>query len=219
MFPVNEIYQSVHDCARWAGTPAVIVKVQGCSVGCGWCNERQTWVLDQKARVQPKDVVDKSTPSPSWADMTDDMIVVEVMQHRARHVVITGGEPCLYDLKVLCRMLQTAGCMVQVETSGTQVPRVSRGTWLTVAPKAGMPGKFDLRGEAIMRADEIVMPVTATKDVKTLTHILETHPDWTGDVWLQPVHGTDKATALCVDAATRGGYRIAAQHPIFRGIR
>ena len=219
MIPVNEIFETIQGEARWTGTPAVFVRLQGCAVGCPWCDTRHTWVLDQSKRVDPVEMLGKTSSSASWADMTDEAIVVEVMQHRARHVVITGGEPCLYDLKVLCRLLQSAGCMVQVETSGTQPVRVSRGTWVTVSPKIGMPGKFEILREAIMRADEIKMPVGAQKDVKRVLDLLEQHPDWAGDVWLQPLSRSEKATQLCIEAATKNGFRLSIQTHAFIGVR
>lgn len=219
MIPVNEIFETIQGEARWTGTPAVFVRLQGCAVGCPWCDTRHTWVLDQGKRVSPAEMLGKTASSASWADMTDEAIVVEVMQHRARHVVITGGEPCLYDLKVLCRLLQSAGCMVQVETSGTQPVRVSRGTWVTVSPKIGMPGKFEILREAIMRADEIKMPVGAQKDVKRVKDLLEQHPDWAGDVWLQPLSRSEKATQLCIEAATKNGFRLSIQTHAFIGVR
>ncbi len=46
----------------------------------------------------------------------------------ARHVVITGGEPCIHDLTPLTTLLEQNGFSCQIETSGTHEVRCSPNT-------------------------------------------------------------------------------------------
>lgn len=60
--------------------------------------------------------------------------------YTARHVVITGGEPCIYDLTPLTELFEQHGYGCQIETSGTHDIRCSAKTWVTVSPKVNMRG-------------------------------------------------------------------------------
>ena len=63
----------------------------------------------------------KTGDSPLWTNL-DANGVVQLLQdqkYTAKHVVITGGEPCIYDLRPLTQALEEAGFNCQIETSGT----------------------------------------------------------------------------------------------------
>lgn len=70
------------------------------------------------------------------------------------HVVITGGEPTLYDLDSLIMGLQMNNIYVQLETSGQQglkgewVP-----DWITISPKRNLG--FEIPGSLMFLAREI----------------------------------------------------------------
>jgi 7-carboxy-7-deazaguanine synthase len=189
-YPVNEIFQTVQGEATHTGTPAVFVRVQGCPVGCGWCDTKQTWDV-------PAD-----HPRLSVED-----IVRAVGRFAARHVVITGGEPCLYDLNPLLAGLAAAGYGLQIETSGVYPIQVPDSVWVTVSPKVGMPGGT-CRADSLARADEIKMPVGKPRDVETLLGlpVPEGKP-----VWVQPLSESPAATRLCIEAATEHGWRVSFQ--------
>ena len=54
IYPVNEIFQSIQGEATFTGTPSIFVRLQGCPVGCAWCDTKHTWEID------PKFVVNKT---------------------------------------------------------------------------------------------------------------------------------------------------------------
>lgn len=136
---------------------------------------------------------------------------------RARHIVITGGEPCDYDLRELTRTLHTEGRTTQIETSGTREIRASSSTWVTVSPKINMPGGYKVLESALDRANEIKMPVGRPKDVEKLKDLLDGFENKL--VWLQPLSQSAKATKLCVEAATENGWRISCQIHKFINVR
>jgi 7-carboxy-7-deazaguanine synthase len=102
---VAEAFYSIQGEGATAGTPAVFIRLQGCSVGCTWCDTKYSWDPDAGREV---DV---------------DTLVAEALGHPCRRVVITGGEPLESALFcALATSLAAAGFAIEVETSGTVVP-------------------------------------------------------------------------------------------------
>jgi len=111
-YQVNEIFQSVQGEGYHTGVPATFIRLQGCTVGCVWCDTKYTWA----AGGSKMDVIS---------------ILAQVQHH---HVVITGGEPLAYDLDEL--LIALKGRFVQVETSGQHMLRGRlKPTWMTWSPK------------------------------------------------------------------------------------
>ena len=48
MIRVNEIFFTIQGEAAFTGTPAIFVRLQGCAVGCGWCDTKHTWSTNEK---------------------------------------------------------------------------------------------------------------------------------------------------------------------------
>jgi 7-carboxy-7-deazaguanine synthase len=219
--PVNELFQTIQGEATYAGTPAVFIRLQGCPVGCPWCDTRYTWDDPTIApEVSTGAIVLKPSKSADFAWFDLDQMIRLLDQYRARHVVITGGEPCIHDLTPLTDAVIETGRTVQIETSGTHPIRCHPMTWVTVSPKINMPGGFPVLDEALARADEIKMPVGKSEDVVALFDLLHHCPATLTDrIWLQPLSLSRKATDLCVETATANGYRVSIQTHALAGWR
>jgi 7-carboxy-7-deazaguanine synthase len=224
--PVNEIFTTIQGEATFTGTPAVFIRLQGCAVGCPWCDTKFTWEVDPANEVAGDDVAAKTASgSASWARMTPSALLDRIRRsHPVRHVVITGGEPCDQDLTDLTTVLIRHGLVVQIETSGTAPVRVHPDAWVTLSPKIGMPGGKTVLDEALLRANEIKMPVGKADDVDVLRDLLmrlrALDPHSTPLVWLQPLSTSRKATALCAEEAYRSGsWRVSLQAHVLAGIR
>ena len=218
--PVNEIFETIQGEAAFTGAPAVFVRLQGCPVLCPWCDTRHTWVVDPANEVDAQAMLAKPGDAPTFARYTPDVLAQHVLiTTRARHVVITGGEPALYDLRRLSQALIEAGRSVQLETSGTHAIRIHPRAWVTVSPKLDMPGGLQMRFDAIARADEIKWPVGKAADVDRLQNFLQRYGIEADTVWLQPLSQNPKATALCIEAATANGWRISVQTHKYLGVR
>ncbi len=217
-FAVNEVFQSIQGEARHAGTPSVFLRLQGCGVGCPWCDTKHTWSLDPGREISIREMLAKERDGPSYAAMTPADILSVVGGFKARHVVITGGEPCAYDLRRLTEDLIRAGRSVQIETSGTQPVRVAPQTWVTVSPKLAMPGGFSVLDEALSRADEIKLPIGKASDVERLSALIAGRTT-TEEIWLQPISRSPKATELCIRSATERNWKLSVQIHQFLGVR
>lgn len=115
-YRVNELFYSLQGEGRYAGTPAVFVRLSGCNLACSFCD----------------------TQHQTWQHMTCRQIVEAVGLHPARTVIITGGEPALQLDAELTTALHKAGYTIHLETNGTLPlkPGVEID-WITCSPKDG----------------------------------------------------------------------------------
>ncbi|EKB29129.1 7-carboxy-7-deazaguanine synthase QueE [Aeromonas dhakensis] len=213
-YPINEIFQTIQGEGVFTGLPAIFVRLQGCPVGCPWCDTRHTWVVDPAREVGVQAVLDCSNESDGWSKMSTAQILASFQQlgYQARHVVITGGEPCLYDLQDLSTALIAAGYQVQIETSGTSEIQTHERTWVTVSPKINMKGGLPVLVSALERANEIKHPVATERHVEELDALLAT-ARLRDDVViaLQPISQKPRATQLAMATCIARNWRLSIQ--------
>lgn len=213
-YPVNELFQSIQGEGYFTGVPAIFIRLQGCPVACPWCDTRHTWVVDPAREVGSREVLDRSNESDGWSKMSTEEILgsFETLGYRARHVVLTGGEPCLYDLHELSSALLAAGYQVQIETSGTSEILTHAQTWVTVSPKIGMKGGLPVLVSALERANEIKHPVATERHIEELDALLATaslRPDVV--IALQPISQKPRATELAMATCIARNWRLSIQ--------
>ena len=218
-FPVNEIFETIQGEASYTGTPSIFIRLQGCPVGCPWCDTKHTWTVEQKHEVSPALMMTKGADdSPIWSYMTADQIVEAISGFRAKHVVLTGGEPAMYTLYQLTGSLLDAGYSVQLETSGTFQIIASTRTFITVSPKFNMPGGKTVRRDCLLMANEIKLPVGKASDLAPLLDALADIPKQ-HLVYLQPLSQSLKATEVCMEMALKHGFRVSIQTHKYLGVR
>ena len=213
--PVNEIFNSVQGEGSFTGVPSVFVRLQACRVGCGFCDTKHTWEINDLDKILFGRMLEKLKDSSEWADVEDHKLIDYLMEQPEQHIVITGGEPCMYDLIELTASLISKGKSVQIETSGTSEIKAHDDTFITLSPKIDMPGGLKVLMSAAYRADEIKMPVGKQKDVDTLKYFLNnvvgSYTSEYPPVYLQPLSQSEKATELCIEQARQNGWRLSAQ--------
>lgn len=207
-YPINEHFHSLQGEATFTGTPAFFIRFQGCDLRCEFCDTKYAWSFNSKAEdiCKPPEKVENTL----WENLSDNDLVV--LAASARHIVITGGEPCLFDLNPLTRRFINTdpGITVQVETSGTSLPRIHEKTWLTVSPKFGNPGGKALLEEAIERANEFKFPIHNWEDVAKVEDFQKEYK--TGKpIWLQPISQREDAVKVCYEAAVHYDWLVSAQ--------
>ena len=102
---IAETFYSIQGEGPTAGVPAVFIRLQGCSVGCAWCDTKYSWDPQGGQEVEL------------------DALVAEVAGYPCRRAVITGGEPLESSLFLpLASALTERGFTLEVETSGTLPP-------------------------------------------------------------------------------------------------
>lgn len=220
MYKVNEIFETIQGEGNYTGTPSIFLRLQGCPVGCSWCDTKHTWEVHPELLIQLGDTTQKKADSDHWAssDALGILALFKDRGYRARHVVITGGEPCMYDLNPLCELLHQHGYSTQIETSGTFEILAPKDTWVTVSPKVNMKGGYPVLTSCLERANEIKHPVAMEKHVEELKDLLQTF-DTTGKyIYLQPISQKAKATKLAIEACMANNWRLSVQVHKYLGI-
>ncbi|QLG47452.1 7-carboxy-7-deazaguanine synthase QueE [Natrinema halophilum] len=100
--PINELFHSLQGEGSLVGVPSTFIRTSGCNLRCWFCDSYHTsW-------------------EPTHTQLRIPEIVAEVESHGTDHVVLTGGEPLLYDESVaLLEALDERGYHTTVETNGT----------------------------------------------------------------------------------------------------
>jgi 7-carboxy-7-deazaguanine synthase len=124
---IAEVFTSIQGEGIWAGVPSTFVRVSGCNLRCSWCD----------------------TPYASWnpegETMSIDVLTEKLFPLSTRHVVLTGGEPMLFEETVeLARRCRDRGYTITVETAGT-VFRELPCDLMSISPKLSNSTPTDLR--------------------------------------------------------------------------
>lgn len=220
LYPINEIFYSIQGEAYYAGTPAIFIRLQGCDVGCSFCDTKHTWAMNQTNKITASTIIDKTANSAQWAYFDLAQIIAVIDKYKScTHIVITGGEPALYNLQPLILKLESLAYMVQVETSGTYELSVSVNTWVTLSPKINMINKKKIIKAALSRANEIKMPIGKIQDIFNLKQLLANNPINHKLIWLQPLSCKNNPTQLCIEQALANNWRLSLQTHKFISIR
>ncbi|MDP4535910.1 7-carboxy-7-deazaguanine synthase QueE [Alkalimonas collagenimarina] len=220
MYKVNELFETIQGEGSFTGCPAIFIRLQGCPVGCSWCDTKHTWTVDPEQQIALTDTVQKTSDSEGWSAVSAEEMLQEFKRQgfQAKHVVITGGEPCLYDLNPLCQLLHKQGYSTQIETSGTFAIQAPAETWVTVSPKVNMKGGYEVLTSALERADEIKHPVGRERDIDELLLLLQRIPASAKLVYLQPISQKAKATRLAIEQCKKHNWRLSVQVHKYLGI-
>lgn len=213
-YRINEIFETLQGEGSFTGVPSIFIRLQGCPVGCPWCDTQHTWETRPEDQLTPQAMLAKTAASSGWAAMSGDDIINTIVQqgYQARHVVITGGEPAMFDLLPLADVLEANGLQLQIETSGTFELKVSDRTWVTVSPKLDMPGGYLVRPDCMARANEIKHPIAMQKHIDALDKLLA-HSNLREDVQicLQPISQRPRATELAMQTCIQRNWRLSVQ--------
>jgi len=98
--PVMEMFYSIQGEGNFTGRPAFFVRLGGCDVGCVWCDVKESWSADDHRQYAVDEIVEK------------------VASSGANFVVVTGGEPMMYNLNALTTALHAREIFTALETSG-----------------------------------------------------------------------------------------------------
>ena len=115
-FPIMETFYSIQGEGYYQGHAAFFIRLAGCDVGCVWCDVKESWDAE-KHEVR-----------------SVDSLLEEVQKTNATIVIITGGEPLMYDCGPLTEALREAGFKTHLETSAAY-PLSGKWDWICVSPK------------------------------------------------------------------------------------
>jgi len=219
-YKINELFETLQGEGSFTGQPSIFIRLQGCPVGCSWCDTKHTWDIELDDQVTPVEMLAKKEETSKWANYTPAEILVlfKEKQFRAKHVVVTGGEPCMVDLTPLCELLEQQGYSTQIETSGTFEIITTDKCWVTVSPKINMRGGYEVLASAMNRANEIKHPVATEQHVDDLKILLAKHHIENTPIYLQPISQKQRATELAIETCIANNWRLSVQVHKYIGI-
>lgn len=140
-YPLMEHFYTVQGEGANTGQSAYFLRLGGCDVGCVWCDVKESW----DAALHPQVSVEE--------------MVQYVKDSGAVRAVVTGGEPCMYDLQPITDALHASGVSCYLETSGAH-PITGSWDWICLSPK-----KFKVPlQESYSKADELKVIVFNNHD-------------------------------------------------------
>ena len=221
-YTINDIYTCIQGEGSLAGTPMILVRTQGCKVGCKFCDTKETWEVEQSNCVaEPSEAFSNRY---KWCEMNATEIADYCQSLNAQSkagyewILLTGGEPAEQDCLELLQALSLRGFKIAIETSGTSrghLPLVE-GHLITpdhicVSPKMKMNVPIDK--EVCGFANELKFIVGTEQDIQEINLFLSTLTFKFDDykVYLQPMSTSPKATKICVEACKNYGYKLSLQ--------
>lgn len=142
ILPVMEHFYTLQGEGAFAGTAAYFIRLGGCDVGCHWCDVKESW-------------------DPAIHPLMSTEEIATTAAKYCKTIVLTGGEPLMWNLNLLTEKLKQLGCKIHIETSGAY-EMSGQLDWITLSPK-----KTGLPKEAIYaKANELKVIVFNNNDFK-----------------------------------------------------
>ena len=116
ILPLMEEFYSIQGEGYYTGNSAYFLRIGGCDVGCYWCDVKESW----DAKLHPPTKV-------------SDMIL-NTLNFPTETVVVTGGEPLMWNMNFLTKSLKEKGLRTHLETSGSH-ELSGEWDWICLSPK------------------------------------------------------------------------------------
>jgi len=172
MLPLMEAFYTIQGEGYHKGGAAYFIRIGGCDVGCHWCDVKESW----DAEIHPP---------------TNINIIVDQAYKFSNTIVITGGEPLMWNMDPLTKLLKEKDMQIHLETSGAY--NVSGcWDWICLSPKKNMEPKET----AYKIADELKIIIYnksdfkfAEKQAKKVNNIckLFLQPEWSKREIMMPI--------------------------------
>ena len=115
MLPLMESFYTIQGEGFHKGAAAYFIRLGGCDVGCHWCDVKESW----DALLHPPTLTTE---------------IVENTKQFSDTVVVTGGEPLMWDMSILTKFLKEKNKSVHIETSGAY-DLSGNWDWICLSPK------------------------------------------------------------------------------------
>ncbi|WP_185869212.1 7-carboxy-7-deazaguanine synthase QueE [Blattabacterium cuenoti] len=165
-FPIKESFYSIQGEGYYYGIAAYFIRFEGCNIKCDWCDTKESWKIEKKDFVPIH------------------QIITNISDYAVKNIVITGGEPMMWNLYPLTKILKKKGYRIHVETSGSYPIKEKYIDWITVSPKEIRP---PLK-ENYKKTNELKIIISNEKDfhfaeeqsihVNTTNCFLFLQPEW-----------------------------------------
>ncbi|MEN8186821.1 MAG: 7-carboxy-7-deazaguanine synthase QueE [Bacteroidota bacterium] len=142
MLPLMEEFYTIQGEGSHTGKAAYFIRIGGCDVGCHWCDVKESWNADLHPATETKKIISN-------------------VKKYAKTVVVTGGEPSMWNLSFLTEELHKNNIKTHIETSGAY-PLTGKWDWVCLSPKKT---KLPL-SDAYTKANELKVIINNKHDFK-----------------------------------------------------
>ena len=115
MLPLMEEFYTIQGEGFHTGKAAYFIRIGGCDVGCHWCDVKESWNAELHPPTKTKNIVQNAV-------------------NYTNTVVITGGEPLMWNMNYITDLLQKNHIKTHIETSGSY-PLSGKWDWICLSPK------------------------------------------------------------------------------------
>jgi len=119
LYPVIELSRTIQGEGAYTGYPVTLLRLAGCHHQCSFCDTAKAW---------------KIPPRRNWFPVS--FLIKEMQDYNRNIVLITGGEPLLWNLEPLVSAIHKQGWKAHVETTG-EIDTRTRFDWVSISPKGG----------------------------------------------------------------------------------
>ena len=140
--PLMEAFYTIQGEGYHKGSAAYFIRIGGCDVGCHWCDVKESW----DAQKHPATLVEE---------------IVEQATKYSNIIVITGGEPLMWNMEPLTLALKKKKMQIHIETSGAY-EITGHWDWFCLSPKKNKLPTL----EAYSLADELKVIIYNNDDFR-----------------------------------------------------
>lgn len=141
--PLMEEFYTIQGEGYHTGKAAYFVRIGGCDIGCSWCDTKFSWNALKFPPVKADEIIGRAAAT------------------KAKAVVVTGGEPAMYELDYFTLKLRELGIQTFVETSGAY-KLTGKWDWICLSPKKNSPPVEDI----LKKAHELKMIIHEPADLQ-----------------------------------------------------
>ena len=113
MLPLMEAFYTIQGEGYHKGTASYFIRIGGCDVGCHWCDVKESWNAETHP---PTSIGSIATQAAEFSDT----------------IVVTGGEPLMWDMNPLTDLLKQNNLKTHIETSGAY-PLSGHWDWICLS--------------------------------------------------------------------------------------
>lgn len=116
VLPLMEAFYTIQGEGFYTGSSAYFLRIGGCDVGCHWCDVKESWDVKRHPTTKVEEMI-----SP-------------ILEYPCDTVVVTGGEPLMWNMSYLTQSLKIKGLKTHLETSGSH-KLSGEWDWICLSPK------------------------------------------------------------------------------------
>jgi len=172
VLPLMEAFYSIQGEGFHKGKASYFIRIGGCDVGCHWCDVKESWDAKEHPLASTKEIVKNSL---EYSEM----------------VVVTGGEPLMWDMSILTKELKENNKRNHIETSGAY-NLTGNWDWICLSPKKQMKPVDEIYKKAdelkviIYNNDDFKFAEDQAKKISSKAHLF-LQPEWENREKMMPI--------------------------------